>query len=392
MAVILFFVLFLTLFLGIPISLCMGFSVFVTLVLTGSRIPPIMITQRMFTSLDNFIFLAVPFFILAGEIMQRGGISKRLVSFAQSILAGLPASLSVITTVSSCFFGAISGSNPATVAAIGGLMIPRMIETGYPKSRAAAIAAAAGTLGVVIPPSISMITYSMMANVSVGSMFISGVVPGLLMTVVISVVSMLLCKGYETNQSLRLAFREMLSVFAGAVWALLMPAIILGGIYGGIFTPTEAAAVSCAYAFFVGKYVYKELTMGEMVNVMVRTARSTAVVLFIVSMASSFSWLMTSTGIPGYITETLLGVFHNKYVLLLMMNVALLFFGCFLETQSIILLMTPILLPLAAHLDLHPIALGIVMVINTSIGMVTPPRWRSISLSPAAYRASPSRR
>ena len=372
MATILFVSLFVTLFLGIPIGVCMGFAVLATIKLSGSTIPPFVIAQRMFTSVDNFVFMAVPFFILAGEIMQKGGISQKLVSFARVFLGGMPASLSVITTVSSGFFGAISGSNPATVAAIGGVMVPKMKEAGYPADRAAAIAAASGTLGVVIPPSISMITYAMVGGVSVTTMFACGLLPGILMTICISALSMIMCRKYETPVS-RPSGREFWTALREAIWALLMPVIILGGIYGGIFTPTEAAAVSCVYAFIVSKYIYREITWKDMYSISTKAAISTALVLFIVSLASPFSWLMTSTGIPGKITTSLLSVFDNPYVLLLMMNFVLLFFGCFLETQSIILLLTPMLLPLAKTLGLHPVALGVIMVINTSIGMITPP-------------------
>lgn len=372
MAIILFASLFLTLFLGIPIGVCMGFAVLAAIKLSGSAIPPYVITQRMFTSVDNFVFMAVPFFILAGEIMQKGGISQKLVSFARVLLGSVPAGLSVITTVSSAFFGAISGSNPATVAAIGGVMVPKMTEAGYPADKAAAIAATSGTLGVVIPPSISMITYAMVGGVSVTAMFACGLLPGILMAICISGLSMITCHKYEKKVP-RPTGREFWIAFKEAVWALLMPVIILGGIYGGVFTPTEAAAVSCVYAFFVSMFVYKEIGWRDIGGITTKAAISTALVLFIVSLASSFSWLMTSTGIPGQITNSLLGVFDNKYLLLGMINLILLFFGCFLETQSIILLLTPMLLPLAKTLGLHPVALGIIMVVNTSIGMITPP-------------------
>ena len=372
MATILFASLFVTLFLGIPIGVCMGFAVLATILISGSTIPPYVIAQRMFTSVDNFVFMAVPFFIYAGEIMQKGGISQKLVGFARVLLGGVPAGLSVITTVSSGFFGAISGSNPATVAAIGGVMVPKMKEAGYPVDRAAAIAAASGTLGVVIPPSISMITYAMVGGVSVTTMFACGLLPGVLMALCISGLNMLLCRKYEAPVP-RPSMTEFWIALKEAIWALMMPVIILGGIYGGIFTPTEAAAVSCVYSFIVSKYVYKELGWKDMYGITVKAAISTALVLFIVALASPFSWLMTSTGIPGQITKALLGVFDNRYILLLMINFVLLFFGCFLETQSIILLLTPMLLPLASTLGLHPVALGVIMVINTSIGMITPP-------------------
>ena len=327
----------------------------------------------MFTALDNFPFMAVPFFILAGDLMQQGGISKKLLRFIHLLCRWVPARLAIITTIASGFFGAISGSNPATVAAIGGIMVPEMKEVGYPSDTAAAVAAASGTLGVIIPPSISMITYSLVASVSIGTMFIGGILPGILLAVAIIVVSVLLCGRYEKRVQEDVSGKDLWNAFLDAIWAILMPVIILGGIYGGIFTPTEAAAVACVYSFIVSVYIYKDISYKHLPAIFTKSAISTAIVLFIVAVSASFSWLMTHAGVPGQITRYLLEAFSNKYVIFLMMNVSLLFLGCFLETQSIILLMTPILLPLCVQLGMHPVALGLIMVVNTSIGMVTPP-------------------
>ena len=361
------------LFFGIPIAISMGLGVLAALNFGDGRTPNVLIVQRMFTALDNFPFMAVPFFILAGDMMQSGGISARLIKFIKLILGRVPAKLSVISTVSSGFFGAISGSNPATVAAIGGIMIPEMKKSGYTSEKAAAIAAASGTLGVIIPPSISMVTYSLIASVSIGTMFIGGIVPGVFLGLAMVIVSMLTCYKLEKKDVEKVSAAELLRAFWDAIAALFMPVIILGGIYFQFCTPTEAAAVACMYAFVISSLVYRELPFKDLPAVFAKASLSTAIVLLVVALSSPFSWLMTSAGIPGKITSTMLAVFENKYAILLMMNAALLFLGCFLETQSIILLMTPILLPLARQFGLDPIALGLIIIINTSIGMITPP-------------------
>ena len=373
MGFILFIVLLVMLFCGIPIAISMGLAVLAALNFGDGRTPNLLIVQRMFTSLDNFPFMAIPFFILAGDMMQCGGISARLIDFIKLLLRKVPARLSVISTVGSGFFGAISGSNPATVAAIGGIMIPEMKKSGYPPAKAAAIAAASGTLGVIIPPSISMVTYSLIASVSIGTMFVGGIVPGIILGLAMVAVSIITCIKYEKKEVEAIAKGELVRAFVNAISALMMPIIILGGIYGKFCTPTEAAAVACVYAFIISCLVYRELPFKALPGIFVKSATSTAIVLLVVALSAPFSWLMTSAGIPGKITTTMLSVFESKYAILLMMNAALLFLGCFLETQSIILLMTPILLPLARQFGLDPIALGLIMIINTSIGMITPP-------------------
>ncbi|WP_213698659.1 TRAP transporter large permease [Acetomicrobium sp.] len=373
MAFLLFGVLFILLVLGVPIGISMGMSVLTALLFGGVKIPAMVIAQRMFTALDSFPFMAVPFFILAGDLMQQGGVSEKLIRFIRQVFFWIPAHLGVITVISSGFFGAISGSNPATVAAIGGIMIPEMEKAGYPAAKASAIAAASSTLGVIIPPSISMITYALVASVSVGTMFVGGIVPGILLMIAMSIVVVISYRKYEATPYYKITWKSVLLAFVEAIWAIIMPLIILGGIYGGIFTPTEAAAIACVYAFIVSKFIYKKLEYKDLPAIFSKSATSTALVLFIVAVSSSFSWLMTSSGVPAQITSFLLGSFSSKYLIFLMINASLLFLGCFLETQSIILLMTPILLPICVHLGMDPVALGLIMVINTSIGMITPP-------------------
>lgn len=370
---VLFGTLLIMLVIGVPIAICLGIASVVTILVSGSTNLLPVVPQRMFTQADNFTLMAVPFFILAGNLMEKGGISKRLIDFFEISLRRVPARLSSITVVASAFFGAISGSNPATVAAIGGITVPRMKEKGYPNDIAAAVAASAGTLGVVIPPSIPMVTYAVTASVSVGTMFMAGVIPGLFLATVLVVTNIFICKKFDEADRTKVSAKEMLISLKEAALAFFMPVIILGGIYGGLFTPTESAAVACVYAFFISTFVYKELKKEDMWNILLKSAVSSAVVLLVVSMSAPFAWYMTNENIPTMIATTALGAFSSKTAILLMMNMILLFLGCFLETQSIILLVTPILLPIASTIGLSPVALGIIIIINTSIGMITPP-------------------
>lgn len=370
---ILFGILFILLFLGVPIAICLGIAAALTMALTGNTQYLAAVPTRMFTQLDNTTLMAVPFFILAGNIMAEGGISDRLIGFFELLLKRLPGRLACISVVASGFFGAISGSNPATVAAIGGITAPRMIQKGYPPEKAAAIAASSGTLGVVIPPSIPMVTYAVTASVSIISMFEAGWVPGIMLIVGLCIANAIMCKKYDSVDTTKYPAKTYLIRFKDAFLALLMPVIILGGIYGGIFTPTESAAVACIYALIVSCFVFRELNLKQLYKIFKDSCISSAVVLFVVGMSAPFAWFMTSENIPTMISTAVMSTFHNKFVILLAMNLLLLFLGCFLETQSIILLVTPILLPMATALGVSPVALGLIIIVNTSIGMITPP-------------------
>ncbi len=372
MAAILFTTLAVLLLLNVPIAVCMGLSSIAAIALSGSVTPLTMIPQRMFTAMDSFPFMAIPFFMLAGSLMESGGISRRLIHFAKSLVGFLPCGLGVITVVSSAFFGAISGSNAATVAAIGGIMIPAMEKDQYPKDLASAIAASAGTLGVVVPPSVPMITYGVVGGVSIGALFMAGFMPAVLIIVSLSVVLFSQAKKLNLPR-LPFSWRELGASFVEAFWALMMPVIILGGIYGGVFTPTEAAAVAVLYGFIVSLFIYRELKFCQIGGILIKAGLGTAIVLFIIATSSSFAWLLTAAQIPAAIAKTVLGIASNKYVILLLINITLLVFGVFLETNAIILLITPMLLPIATQIGLDTLLLGVIIVVNTSVGMITPP-------------------
>lgn len=373
LAGILFGILFISLFLGVPIAISLGVAASLTMFFTGNVQYLASVPARMFTQLDSFTLMAVPFFILAGNIMAEGGISDRLISFIEILLKRLPGRLSCICVVASGFFGAISGSNPATVAAIGGICAPKMIEKGYSREDAAAVAASAGTLGVVIPPSIPMVTYAVTASVSVTAMFKAGWIPGIMLCIGMCLANMFWYRECDAADRTKYPLKEYADRFVKAILALLMPIIILGGIYAGVFTPTESASVACVYALIVSIFVFREVDAKSLYRIFADSCVSSAVVLFVVSMSAPFGWFMTTENIPTILSSTILSVFTHKLVILFVMNLLLLFLGCFLETQSIILLVTPILLPIASALGVSGVALGLIIIVNTSIGMITPP-------------------
>ena len=380
----------LMLVIGIPIGVSLGLALIGVLFAGNFTHLFPMIPQRMFTTVDNFPFMAIPLFILAGNMMSEGGMSKRMLHFVEVLLRRQPIALANTTAGASMFFGAISGSNPATVAAIGSLTIPYMKKKGYPAELAGAIAAASGTVGVIIPPSIPMVTYAVTANLSVGTMFMAGIVPGILVGLTIMIVNRFVCIKIEpaNKNAPRLTFKEFWVAFREAGFTLLMPLIILGGIYGGVFTPTEAAAVSCVYAFLISILVYRELKIKQLFEVILKSARNSAIILFVISLSGPFGWFMTNQTIPAMIANTVLGTFSSKIALLFFINAVLLFLGLFLETQVVILLMTPILLPIGLSLGMSPYILGLIIVINTSIGMITPPMAVNLFVASSVSKAS----
>ncbi len=357
--------------LSVPIAISIGASTL--LALFSSSIPPTVLVQKMFTAMDSFPLMAVPFFILAGALMETGGISRRLVNFANTFVGHFAGGLAFVAIIASMFFGAISGAAVACVAAIGGVLIPEMVSHGYGKPYTAAVQATAGTLGVMIPPSIPMIIYGVMTGVSVGGLFMGGVLPGIFVGFSLIAVAWVIARknGYRGDQ--RYSWRSRWKAFKEAFWALLMPVIILGGIYGGVFTPTEAAVVAVVYGLFVGFFVYRELKVQQIKSIFVKTAVSTAVVMFIIGASSAFSWVITAHHIPQMVTKALLSITTNKILILILINLLLLFIGTFMETVASIIILVPVLLPVVTAIGVDPLHFGIVLVVNLAIGMVTPP-------------------
>lgn len=357
---------------SLPIGIAMGLATMLCLVF-ATNIDPIMVAQNAFAGIDSFSLMAIPFFMLAGNFMRYGGISKRLLDLADNIVGFFTGGLGAITTFTAMFYAAISGSGPATVSAIGSFMIPEMEEKGYDKGYATALSAAAGTIGVIIPPSIPFVIYGVATGTSIGDMFKAGVIPGLLMGLALMLYNWATSKKYGwKGNGRRFNFKALGKSFIDSFWAILSPVIILGGIYGGFFTPTEAAAVSCVYTFIIGTFVYKEIHWKEFVDCMKDTVVIAGATSFIVGMSTSFAYVMTLEQVPETLSAFILGISDNKIIILLLMNVFLLVVGMFMDNISSCTILAPILLPVAVALGVNPVHFGIVMTMNLAIGFHHP--------------------
>ena len=335
--------------------------------------PLIVVVQRMFTSVDSFSFMAVPFFMLAGAFMSAGGVTKRIVDFSMALVGALAGGLALVVAVAGMFFAALSGSSAATTAAIGSAMIDEMEKRGYPRSFAAAVVASGGTVGIVIPPSITMVVYGSIANTSIADLFLGGFAPGILMGLSMCLVSWVIAKknGYkgEGQFSLMRALRSFRECF----WALMMPVIILGGIYGGIFTPTEAAAVAAVYGALVGFFVYKELTLKDIPKTLLSAAYNTTMIMFVVGAANVFGWILTNAQVPHALAQNFTHLTNSPIVFLMLVNLLLLFIGTLINASAAVVILTPILLPVALTMGIDPMFFGVLMVVNLAIGCITPP-------------------
>ena len=371
-ALILFGSFFLLLFLNIPIALSLGMSSIITLLY--EKLPLSMVPSNMYSSTSKFVLLAIPFFIFGGNIMAEGGISERLINFCRSLVGHKRSGMALVCVIVSCFFAAISGSGTATVAALGMIIIPAMVQAGYDKASGTALMSTAGAIGIIIPPSITFVIYGSITGTSVGALFASGIVPGILMGVLLVVAMMWVSRKRELHLLPKATWKERWESFKDAFWGLMMPVIILGGIYGGIFTPTEAAAVSAIYGLFVGLFIYKTITFKDVPRILADSVSQTAVVMFIVGTASLFAWILTVTGLAAQASNVLISVSSgNKYIFLLIVNIILLIAGCFIDANSACYILVPILVPVATALGINPIHLGCIMIVNMAIGMVTPP-------------------
>lgn len=364
----------LLLILRVPIGISLGMSSLVTIFASGV-VQPTYLAQGLVTGADSFSLMAVPFFVLAGELMATGGISRRLLNIADAFLGRKYGGLALVTVVACMFFAAISGSGPATVAAIGGLTIPSMLKQGYDRPFAGAISAAAGSIGVIIPPSIPMVMYCVATGVSVGAMFMGGVIPGILIGVSLCVYSSLYSKKhkYINAEAAPFSWGNVGRSLADGIWALLVPVIILGGIYGGIFTPTEAAAVAVAYGLIVGLFVYRDLKAKDLYRIFGSAALTTATIMVILGTATTFGRILTLERIPTMIANFFESVAKGPIMLLILINILLLIVGCFMETNAAIIILAPIFLPIVESMGINPVHFGIVMVVNLAIGFVTPP-------------------
>ncbi|MFK3947251.1 C4-dicarboxylate TRAP transporter large permease protein DctM [Pseudomonas fulva] len=368
----LFLLLFIFMFLGVPIAISLGLSGAVSILLF-SQDSLSSLAIKLFETSDSYTFLAIPFFLLSGAFMTTGGVAQRLIDFANACVGHIRGGLAIAAVLACMLFAALSGSSPATVAAVGSIAVAGMVRSGYPKEFGAGIICNAGTLGILIPPSIVMVVYSAATETSVGKLFMAGVIPGILLGVSLMVAIYIVARVKKLPAQPRASFREWLTAARRAFWGLLLLVIILGGIYSGMFTPTEAAAVAAVYSAFIALFVYKDMTWRECPKVLLESGRLTIMLLFIIANAVLFAHVLTTEQIPQQITQWVLSEGLTPIGFLIMVNVVLLIAGSFMEPSAIILILAPIFFPIAMELGIDPIHLGIVMVVNMEIGLVHPP-------------------
>lgn len=371
-AAVLFGVFIILLVIGAPIGLCLAAGGFMCL-LTAGDVSPIVVGQRLFGSLDSFTIMAIPLFMLSGNLMSSGGISRRLTKFCDALLGWLPGGLGVVAIFSCMLFGALSGSPTATCAAIGSIMVPSMLEAGYSKKFTLGTIAVAGILGCIIPPSTVMVSYASCTDVSTGAMFMGGIIPGIVMGAAMMIIAIGYGIKHPEVQRTKFTLGNLGKSFVQAIGALLMPVIILGGIYGGIFTPTEAAGVACAYGLIVGGLVYRELNFAELKKAFLGSGATGGMVMFIMAAAGIFGYAMARYQITDSIANFIISICANKYVFLLLVNILLLIVGCFMETTAAILILAPIFSTVLGYFGIDPVHFGVVCCINLAIGVATPP-------------------
>jgi C4-dicarboxylate transporter DctM subunit len=357
---------------GIPIAFVLGISS--VIYLWKAQMPYVLVSQRIFVGLDNFLILAVPLFILAGKIMNASGITQRLIEFFYIIIGHIRGGLAYVNIIASVFFAGITGAGAADTAAIGSIMIPAMKKEGYSPEYSGAVTAISSTIGPTIPPSIAMVVYGAMAEASIAKLFLAGFIPGLLL----GLAQLLVAAYYARRQNFPvrkkiLSFHTVTKGFFNTILAIMMPIILLGGILSGIFTPTEAAAVAVFYALIVGFFIYRELKLSSLVDILFETGVLTGTILIILAMAHLFGWILAAETVPEIIANAMTSMTKNPIIILLLINLLLLFLGTIMETLAAIILMTPILLPLSQSIGIDPIHFGIIMTVNLNIGLATPP-------------------
>ena len=359
-------------FLGVPVAFTLCLSVATILYFFIDR-PLVMVTQIMFSGIDSFSFMAVPFFMLAGSFMSAGGVTARLVNFSQALVGSFRGGLAQTVSVSGCFFAAISGSSAATTAALGTTMVNAMEKKGYGREWATGVVASSGVVGIVIPPSITMVVYGVIADTSIGDMFVGGFVPGIMMGVSMMIVSWYLAKKRGIEPDGHFSISNLAIAFKDSFFALMTPVIIIGGIYGGIFTPTEAAAVAVVYGIFVGLFIYRELKFRDFPKIIFQAVIGTTMIMLLVGAANVFGWMLTNLQIPHRLGEAVVSVTSSPIMFLLAMNVLLLIAGTMVNASAAVVILTPIFLPVAKTLGIDPLFFGVLMVVNLAIGCITPP-------------------
>lgn len=363
------------LLIGAPIAASLGLAAVLTIVTSGMRVNMVVVAQTMYAGMTSYQLMAIPLFILCGNLMGDGGLSKKLVEFINLFFRRFKGGLAYVTIAASAFFAAISGSSPATTAAIGGIMAPEMQKNGYDEDFSLATAAAAGTLGQIIPPSVGMVSYAVLAEISVGTLFLTGFGPGILMAIAMMIYAYMYVKKNKNIfvNTQKVTLKEAVQTFFKSVWALVMPVIILGGIYSGLFTPTESGAIACVYGLICGKFIYRTLKLRDIPKILVNTAVGAGTIMLILGSVQTFSFVLTRGHIPQLLADAMLSLTTNKYLILILFNLLLLIAGMFLNAVSAIAFFTPILLPVLEGVGVNPYLAGIIMIVNLGIGMITPP-------------------
>ena len=357
---------------GMPISISLGLTV-LTFLFTMTQVPLESVALKLFTGIEKFEIMAIPFFILAGNFLTHGGVAKRMINFATSMVGHWYGGLGLAGVLACALFAAVSGSSPATVVAIGSILLPAMVKAGFPNKFGAGVISTSGALGILIPPSIVMVMYSVATNTSVGALFMAGVIPGLALAATLGGVTWYRAKKFNYPRQPKASWAERWDSFRKSVWGLLLIVVVMGGIYSGIFTPTEAAAMSAVYAFVVAVFIYKDMGLKDVPKVLLNSANMSAMLLYIITNAVLFSFIMTNENIPQALADWMLGNGLGVITFLLAVNVILLLAGNFMEPSSIVLIFAPILFPVAMALGIHPVHFGIIMVVNMEVGMCHPP-------------------
>ncbi len=370
--VVLFALLFIFMFMGMPVAVALGLSSLVV-ILGFTHDSLASLTLKMYETSEHYTLLAIPYFILGGTFLTTGGVARRMIRFANACIGHLRGGLAMASVMACMLFAAVSGSSPATVVAVGSIVIAGMVRAGYSKEFAAGVICNAGTLGILIPPSIVMVVYGATTETSVGKLFMAGVIPGILLGLLLMVAIYWRARVLDLPRQPRASMSEVMTAGRQSLWGMMLIIIILGGIYGGVFTPTEAAAVAAVYAFFIAVFVYRDMKMKDVPHVLLESAKVTIMLMFIVANALLFAHVLTTERIPQAIAETIVGMGMAPWQFLLVVNLLLLVAGMFMEPTGVILILAPILFPIATRLGIDPVHLGIIMVVNLEIGMVTPP-------------------
>jgi C4-dicarboxylate transporter DctM subunit len=357
---------------GMPISISLGLTV-LTFFYFMTQVPVESVAMKLFTGIEKFEIMAIPFFVLAGNFLTHGGVARRIINFATSVVGHMHGGLGLAGVVACALFAAISGSSPATVVAIGSILLPAMLKQGYPARFGAGVITTSGALGILIPPSIVMVMYAVATNTSVGALFMAGVIPGIMLATCLGVTTWYRARKFNYPRMPRASLREVFRAFMDSVWGLMLIVIIMGGIYSGIFTPTEAAAMAAVYAFFICVFVYKDMRLRDIPKVLLASANMSSMLLYIITNAALFSFLMTSEGIPQAMSNWILAHGLGVIGFLLIVNLVLLAAGNFMDPASIVLIMAPILFPIAMKLGIDPVHFGILIIVNMEIGLCHPP-------------------